>query len=348
MTRQSQAHEFLGRGTQPLLTRRQFGTGIAVGLTASALAPRLAAAQQVRWRAAHYFHDDNPWNLGLLQLDKLLNERTQGRIRIDIFGGGVLGNEQQTLQFVKDGSLDLNVSDPNAGVAFCKELDFFSMPYLFTSYEHWQAALDGAPGKAFAKLIEEKTGMIILGYWGGSVRNVLSTKKPINNMDDLKGFRLRVQPSPLMIAAWKSTGAVPTPVAYLEVYLAMKSGVVDGMENEAVSVRDMKFYEAAPYIARTEHTITARPLFMAGATFKKLTPDLQQIVLQAAREATVFAREAERKAGKAAEEEMASKFGVKYNAIDKAPFQAAIKPVIEEYAKNLGLSEMLAAFQAAK
>ena len=328
------------------MKRRDVVAGLAAAAAGSWVAPRPARAQEFRWRAAHYFHDDNPWNIGLLYFAKLLDERTHGRIKIEIYNNGVLGSEQQTLQFVKDGSLDLNIADPNAGVAFCKELDFFSMPFMFRDYDQWQHSLDGPPGQAFAKMIEEKTGIIILGYWGGSRRNVLSTRKPINSMDDLKGFRIRVQPSPLMINAWKATGAVPTPVSYLEVYLAMKSGVVDGMENESVSVRDMKFYEVAPFIARTEHQITARPLFMAGQTYKKLPPDLQQIVRDAAKEATVVERQAERKAGQDAEDDMAAHFGVKFNAIDKAPFQAATKPVIVDYAKSLGLTDMLASFQA--
>ena len=321
---------------------------VAATIVAGCIVPMTAVAQEYRWRAAHYFHDDNPWNQGLLSFDKLLGERTQGKIKIDIYNGGILGSEQQTVQFVKDGSLDLTVADPNAGVSFCKELDFFSLPFMFRDYQQWQAALDGEPGKAFAKLIADKTGIRILGYWGGSVRNLLSTKQPITSMDELKGFRIRVQPSPLLINAWKSTGAVPTPISYLETYLAMKSGVVDGMENELVSVRDMKFYEAAPFIARTEHQITVRPLFMAGQTFNKLPPDLQQIVLAAAQEATVFERKAEHEAGQAAENDMTNKFGVKFNTIDKEPFRAATRPVNEDYAKTIGVTEMLAAFQAAK
>lgn len=333
------------------VSRRQLGKGLAAAaatFAAGSMAPRRAAAQEYTWRAAHYFKDDSPWNKGLLHFSKLLSDRTQGKIKIDIFNNGILGSENQTVQFVKDGSLDFTVADPNAGVSFCKELDFFSLPFMFRSYEQWQAALDGEPGKAFAKLIQDKTGIRILGYWGGSRRNVLSTKKPINSIADLKGFRIRVQPSPLMINTWKAIGTIPTPIAYLETYLAMKSGVVDGMENESVSVLQMKFYEAAPFIARTEHQITVRPLFMAGQTFDKLPPDLQQIVLQAGQEATVVARKAERDDGQAAEVEMANKFGVKFNAIDKEPFIAATKPVISDYAQNIGMTAMLNSFTAVK
>src|SRR5277367_5936690 len=118
-------------------------------------------------RTAHYFKEDHPWHKGLLYFAKKVNDDSKGRIQVDIFSGGILGSEAQTMQFVKDGSLDFVVSDPSAGAPFAKELDFFALPFLFRNYAHWQAALDGEPGKAYAQLIESKTGLKIIGYWGG-------------------------------------------------------------------------------------------------------------------------------------------------------------------------------------
>ncbi|MDB5953535.1 TRAP transporter substrate-binding protein [Ramlibacter sp.] len=323
-----------------------------VGIAAAALLGTFVgsayAAPQFTFRAAHYFKEDHPWNKGLAFFAKRVGEDSKGRIQIDIFNGGVLGSEAQTLQFVKDGSLDFTVADPSAGSTFAKELDFFALPFLFHDYAHWQKSLDGAPGKQYAKLIEDKTGIKILGYWGGSARDVLSTKAPIKSMADMKGFRLRLVSSPLKVNVWKAVGAVPTPIAYMETYLAMKSGVVDGMENESVSVRDMKFYEPAPYIARTEHEFTVRPLFMSKKTFDKLPPDLQQVVLKDAAEATVYERKAEAEANQAADAEMQSKFHVNFNAIDKAPFKQTTKPVIAEFAKNMGLSDLLVGIDGVK
>jgi TRAP-type transport system periplasmic protein len=307
-----------------------------------------ASAQEFTLRVAHYFKEDHPWNKGLVFFAKQVDEQSKGRVKIDIFGGGVLGSEAQTLQFVKDGSLDFVVSDPSAGSPFAKELDFFALPFLFRNYDHWKAALDGEPGKAYAQLIETKTGLKIIGYWGGSTRNVLSTKKPINSIEDLKGFRLRLISSPLKVNAWKAVGTVPTPIAFMETYLAMKSGVVDGMENESVAVREMKFYEPAPFIARTEHEFTVRPLFISKKTFDKLPADLQQIVLKSAQEATAVERSAEAEAGVAAEAEMQGKLGVKFNTIDKEPFKTATKPVIAEFAKTMELTELLSSIDAVK
>jgi TRAP-type transport system periplasmic protein len=114
------------------------------------------------------------------------------------------------------------------------------------------------------------------------------------------------------------------------------------MENESVAVLDMKFYEPAPFIARTEHEFTVRPMFMSKKTWDNLPPDLQQIVLKDAQEATVYERKVELEAGKAAEADMQTKFNVKFNTIDKQPFKAATKPVIVEFAKSMGLTDLQA------
>jgi TRAP-type transport system periplasmic protein len=115
-----------------------------------------------------------------------------------------------------------------------------------------------------------------------------------------------------------------------------------------VAVLDMKFYEPAPYIARTEHEFTVRPMFMSKKTFDKLPPDLQQVVINAAREATVYERKVELDAGGAAEAAMQANFGVKFNTIDKAPFKAATKPVIAEFARSMGLSDLVASIDDVK
>src|SRR5450432_4456980 len=332
-------------------SRRLAAAGLSLIAACSAAlllaTPQTAIAQQTAaplftLRTAHYFKEDHPWHKGLAFFAKKVSDDSKGRIQIDIFSGGILGSEAQTMQLVKDGSLDFVVSDPSAGAPFAKELDFFALPFMFHYYAHWQKSLDGAPGKRYAALVEDKTGMKIIGYWGGSSRNVLSTKKPILSMADMKGMRLRLISSPLKVNVWKAVGAVPTPIAFMETYLAMNSGVVDGMENESVAVREMKFYEPAPFIARTEHEFTVRPFFMSRKTWDKLPPDLQQIVAKAAQDATVYELKTEADAGQAAEAWMQSKFNVKFNTIDKQPFKTATQPVIAEFAKSMGLTDLLA------
>ena len=292
--------------------------------------------------------EDHPWHKGLVFFANKVKEDSKGQINIQIFSGGVLGSEAQYLQFIKDGSLDFAVSDPNAGASFAKEFDFFVLPFLFKDYNNWQKSVNGKPGETFAKVVEAKSGIKILGYWGGSVRNLLSTSKPIQTMDEMKGFRLRISPSPLKIDVWKAAGTVPTPIAYMETYLAMKSGVVDGMENELASVLDMKFYEPAPYITRTEHEFTVRPLFMSKQTYDKLSPELQQIVVKAAKEAAAYEQKVELEASIAAEKTLQEKYKVTFYSIDKDALKAKTKPVVVQFAKSMGLEELVADIEKAK
>lgn len=297
--------------------------------------------QKFTLRAAHYFKEDHPWNKGLEFFAKKVLEGSNGRIEIKILNNGVLGSEADMFQSVKEGILDFAVVDPSAGATFAKELDFFVIPFLFNSYDHLQKVLDGEPGQKYSKIIEDKAGLKIIGYFGGSSRNVLSTKKPIKSIDDLKGFKLRLIASPLKVAVWKAVGTIPTPIAYLETYSALQSGVVDGMENESVAVLPMKFYEPAPYITRTEHEFTVRPLFMSKKTFDKLPSDLQQVVLNAAKEAALYERVVEKKANEDADKEMETKYNVKFFTIDKDPFRTVTEPVIKEFAKKMGLADLL-------
>lgn len=298
------------------------------------------AVEKVTLKAAHYFKGDHPWNKGLEFFAKRLKEESNGQIEVEIFNNGVLGSETDMIQNVNEGVLDFVVADPSAGSGFAKEMDFFALPFLFNNYEHWENVLDGAPGQSYTATVLEKTDLKIIGYWGGSSRNVLSTKDPILSMDDLKGFKLRLVSSPLKVNVWKAIGTIPTPIAYLETYSALQANVVDGMENESVAVLAMKFYEPAPQITKTEHEFTVRPLFMSEKTFNGLSKELQDVVLKVAKEATEYERKIEKEANVAANKEMEEKYGVDFHDIDKEPFRVAAKPVIEEFAESMELTDL--------
>ncbi len=299
-------------------------------------------------RASHNFNEEHPWNKGLVQFQQLLEEKSQGKIKLQIFNNGVLGSETDTLQAAKEGALEFVVADPSSGSSFAKELDFFQLPFLFSSYEHWQNSLDGHAGSAYADLIEEKTGLKILGYWGGSTRNTLAVNNPITSIDDLSGFKLRLVPSPLKVDVWKAVGTLPTPIAYLETYTALQSGVVDGMENESIAVLSMKFMEPAPYITRTEHEITVRPLFMSAQVFNALSENLQDIVIKSAKEATTYERSLELAASKQAEKTMQKQYKTQFFDIDKTPFIKRTAPVIASYVEKLNLPDIYNEIKAAQ
>ncbi len=299
-------------------------------------------------RASHNFNEEHPWHKGLVKFQQLLDEKSEGKVELKIFNNGVLGSETDTMQAVKEGVLEFVVADPSSGSNFAQELDFFQLPFLFSSYEHWQKSLDGPAGQAYAALIEEKTDLKILGYWGGSIRNILAVKKPVKSIDDLKGFKLRLVPSPLKVDVWKAVGTLPAPIAYLETYTALQSGVVDGMENESIAVLSMKFMEPAPYITRTEHEITVRPLFMSALIFNALPKDIQNIIVEAAKEATVYERNLELESSKEAEDTMQSQYKTQFFDIDKTSFIERTAAVISSYMEKLNLSNIYGEIKSAQ
>ena len=254
--------------------------------------------------------DTHPWNQGIADLTKLAAEYSGGRIEIINYPNATLGTEPDMLESVREGSLDMVISDPTVGTTFCKELELFSLPFLFRDYDHWQKALDGEPGQKYADLIEEKSGGLkILGYWGGSTRNVIAVKGPVKSVDDLQGFKLRLAPSDLKFKVWEAVGTLPVTIAFGETYSAMASGLCDGMENEMPSILSAKFYEPAPYFTLTGHEITVRPLFVNAEKYNAMEPEMQQALAKAVAEATALARQYEKEAGEAAQKQMVEEFG---------------------------------------
>ena len=166
------------------------------------------------------------------------------------------------------------------------------MPFLFRDLDHWNKVLDGDALKPIADEVAKKADVMLIGYAGGGTRNIIANK-PVRNMAELKGLSMRVMGAPIQTQIFQAVGAAPTVIAYDEVYNAIQTGVIQGAENEAAGLEQMKFYEVGPDISLTQHAITVRPLCFSGKTFRKLPTELQDAILKAGKEAGRFGRELE-------------------------------------------------------
>lgn len=303
-------------------------------------APKVPA-QKVTLKVANNQPDSHPWNVAIKELASLVANYSNGGIEIVNYPNATLGNEPELLESVKQGSLDMAIVDPTVGTTFCKELELFSLPFIFRDYDHWQKVFNGEIGKQYASLIEGKTGVKILGVWGGSTRNLIATKKQVKSIDDLQGFKLRLAPSDLKFKVWKAVGTLPVAIAFGETYSALSSGLCDGMENEMPSILASKFYEPAPYFTLTQHEITVRPMFMNAKKFNSLNPEMQQALTKAMDEITVKARAIEKEVGAKAEKEMVEKYGIKIVNIDKAPIIAKTSPIFKEFGESTGTTKII-------
>src|SRR5437762_8688538 len=133
---------------------------------------------------------------------------------------------------------------------------------------------------------------MLIGYDGGGVRNIFANR-PVRNLTEMKGLKVRVQGAPIWSKTFAAAGMSPTVIAYDEIYNAIQNGVINAGENEAAGVEAMKFYEVGPNLAMTQHAITIRPICFSGKTFKRLPADLQQAILRAGKEAGIYGRQAE-------------------------------------------------------
>ena len=165
----------------------------------------------------------------------------------------ILGDEDDLVEGMLLGTIDMAVAATAKLSSFVPEADLFSLPFLFRDYDHWAKVLDGPQGARMKEIIESKSDLILLGYWGCGTRMLFNSQKPVVTPDDLRGLKIRTMPGPVDIQTWEDLGAIPTPVAWPELYSALKQGVVDGAENDPANIIQQKFYEPCPYISLTDH-----------------------------------------------------------------------------------------------
>ena len=208
--------------------------------------------------------------------------------------------------------------------------------------------LDADVLKPVADEINKKAEVMLIGYAGGGVRNIFANK-PVRNLQEMKGLKVRVQGAPIWSKTFQAAGMAPTVIAYNEVYNAIQNGVIQAGENEAAGVEAMKFYEVGPNLNMTEHAITIRPLCFSTKTFNKLPKDLQAAIVKAGKEAGAYGRQVESSedAQKLDAMEKAGKLK-RIPFADRAQMKKLVDPVMAEYAKEIDAAGLLAKINAIK
>ena len=231
---------------------------------------------------------------------------------------------------------------------FSKAAPFIDAPFLFRDLDHWNKVLDADVLQPIADEIAQRADVMLIGYAGGGVRNIF-VNKPVRNLVEMKGLKVRVQGAPIWSRTFAATGMSPTVIAYDEVYNAIQNGVIAAGENEAAGVEQMKFFEVAPNLSMTEHAITIRPVCFSGKTFKKLPPDLQAAILKAGKEAGAHGRQIESSEDSAKLDSLEKAGKLKRVAYtDRAEMKKLVDPVMTAYAKEIGADAIFAKVNAIK
>ena len=320
---------------------RRWIVGASVSVLGFILLVGPAVAQEVTLRAGIMVSKDYPFTKGAQYFADKVKERTNGRVKVDVYPDGVLGSEIELFEQVQKGALDIVVTSPGNLAPFFKEMDLLDLPFLFKDHAHRDAVANGPVGKRYAENVEKKGDVVVLGYFGGSVRNMICRSKVINSINDIQGIKMRVWQSSVVIDTWKALGTVPSVVAYAEVYNALQTGVVECAENESLTFTTAKWAEATKTAALTQHSITIRPFLLSAKSFAKLSKSDQEVVRAAGHEAAAYEVKLEVEQDKIARDLLASKYGIKITIPDVKPFIERSEAVRQAFAKSVGAESTL-------
>ena len=252
-----------------------------------------AGAQTLTLHGASQFSDEHAFTKAMMKFEELVKKYYGKPINFVLHKNSELGLEKQYFEYMAQGkAVDYAIVSPAHMSTFSKAAPFIDAPFLFRDLAHWNKVLDADLLKPIADEINQKAEVMLIGYAGGGTRNIFANK-PVKNMGELKGLKVRVQGAPIWSRTFQAAGMAPTVIAYNEVYNAIQNGVIAAGENEAAGVEQMKFYEVAPHLSMTQHAITIRPLCFSGKTFKKLDKPLQAAILKAGKEAGKYGRDIE-------------------------------------------------------
>lgn len=300
--------------------------------------------------AASMFDTDHPFTQTYIKFEELVNKyQDEVKIELKYSLNKALGIESDYLRFMSQGeSVDIAIIAPAHMAQRVPSIAIVDMPLLFRDVEHRNKVLESELFKNISEEIVKKANVRPIGYAGGASRNLISNY-PIRNMDELKGFKIRVQGAPIWAKVFASVGAVPSVIAYDEVYSAIQTGVLQGLENEKVGYAQMRFFEVAPHYTLTDHSITVRPLFISEAAFKKMSPAVQTAVVKAGKEAGEYGSTFELSLADKELNALVSK-GLTtvhtFSAADKAKFREMAMPELMKYVKEAGFEDLYAKIQA--
>lgn len=308
------------------------GTVISLGATASAYATTTL-------KLSHNHPRDHAVHKAMTFMANEVKDLTDGEVRIRIYPDAQLGTQRESMELMQNGALDMVKSNAAELEAFSPAYSAFNLPYLFNSKEHYYKVTDGALGREILDSSRD-SGFIGVTYYDAGARSFY-TSKPINTPDDLKGLKVRVQPSPTAIAMVKSLGGNPTPLAYGELYTALQQGVVDAAENNIPSFSLSRHSEVSKYFSLDEHTMVPDVLVISTKSYDKLTAEQQQALMKAAHDSSEYMKQLWAESS-AKERAKAESMGVTFVLPDKAKFAAAVQPMYTELASsNPELSELV-------
>lgn len=258
------------------IDRRTMLKGAGAGIALFAIG-RPALAQTAKLRFAHPHPEADSWHKAALIFADKVKAESNGRYEIQVFPNGALGSDAQTISAVRGGSLDICLTGNPFFTGLAPKLNVLDLPFLFQSRKHAAAVMDGPIGDGLRKELEG-SNLKALATWEIGWRNLTNNRRPVASAADIKGLKIRTTPNPAHIKAFQLLGAVPTPMAFTELFTALETGAVDGQENPVTLILNAKFFEVQKHLSLTRHAFTTGPVVMNKGKFDALPADVQAML----------------------------------------------------------------------
>ena len=302
---------------------------LLLALTLVLIVSTVTAQKTIVLRLAETHPTDYPTTKGDQRFADLVKERSKGRIVIEVYPGSQLGQEKAVIEQVQFGAIDFTRVSVSPLASFVPVFNALQLPYLYRSEDHMWKVLLGPIGKElFASL--EPSGFIGIGWFEPGARNFYNSKRPVSKPEDLKGLKIRVQESELMVGMVQGLGAVATPMPYGEVYSGLQTGVIDGAENNWPSYESTSHYEVAKFYTLDEHTRVPEIIIGSKISLSKLSAKDLELIKQAALDAIPYQRKLWAEREKASEAKVRAAGNTITAISDKTPWQAAMKPLYDK------------------
>lgn len=296
----------------------------------AALALLGTAASAADWRGWNIHVDGYPNTVAMDKFAELVAEKTGGEITLQMFHGGTLGSQPDAIEQVRLGGLQIGNFNLGPIGPIAAEANVVSLPFIFKDVPHMFRVLNGEGGAAIAAGMEAQ-GLVPLAWYDAGARSFYNGDKPINTPEDVAGMKVRVMNNDLYSGMIAELGGNPSPMAFAEVYQALKTGVVDGAENNWPSYESTGHFEVAGFYSLSQHLIIPECVCINADTYNALSEDMKAAVREAAQESAELQLELWA-ARENSSREMVEKAGVVVNEIEnKLPFQEAMAPVYEAY-----------------
>ncbi|MGF0538966.1 TRAP transporter substrate-binding protein [Agrobacterium sp. ES01] len=254
----------------------------ALAFAASASAPAFAEFNDRNIRVSNGINADHPVGNGIEAMQKCLDDKSGGKLKLTAFWGGALGGDLQATQALRSGVQEAVVTSSSPLVGIVPALGVFDLPFLFANAQEAYTVLDGEFGDMMNEKLEA-VGLVNLAYWENGFRNLSNSVRPVTKWEDMEGMKVRVMQNNVFLDTFQNLGANATPMAFGEVFSALETNTIDAQENPYVTIDTSKFYEVQKYVTETNHAYTPFLFLFSKAIFDTYTPDEQAALSECAK-----------------------------------------------------------------